>query len=386
MDPSMLTGQLATEIAAETSEILGYRVLITDNQGVVIGSAESERLGTMHQPSLEVVATGEPSSKTRAELSDIGVRPGITMPLTIDGATIGTVGIAGPPKTVRQLGRLVQRQTEILLRESLSQRTRVLHEHALAQLVRDITVYDERLVEDRVLAGRAEELGYDLSGERAAIAIESREEDKPLRVATVRAAFAGREDIVSEIASGRCLVLHQLSAARDPGRGIRASLIEHCHAALRTLHGHGHARARIGLGPIGRGIPALSLSCHEAGTALRLGRVCAPTEEVVDIEAFRVQQLLESVPGPARTRFTDSQLAELRACTDYEQLRATVLAWFRSGFNLVRTATLLGIHRNTVVYRLDKITRKTGSDIRTPECALPVFLACLTSQLDRTGG
>ncbi len=375
MDPAMLTVDLATEIATETSEILGYRVLITDNDGLVIGSGEPERIGTLHSPSIEVVATQRASSRTRAELADAGVRPGITMPITIDGATIGTVGIAGPPRTVRKLGRLVQRQTEILLRESLAHRTRVLHENAVAQLVRDIVMYDERVLEERVLTARAEELGYDLSGDRVAITVEPRDDRRPLRIQAVREVFPGREDIVTELAPERCLVLHRT------GRAPRERLVERCRSVLDTLRLRGGSDVRLGVGGIGRGVTALSRSCEEAGSALRIGTRCSPGEAVIDIEDVRVHQIVESVPAPVRSGFAERQLSALRARGDYEHLRATVIAWCTGGFHLGRTAALLNVHRNTVVYRLERIGQLTGTDIREPRHALAMHLACLADQL-----
>ncbi|WP_051899043.1 CdaR family transcriptional regulator [Sciscionella sediminilitoris] len=390
MDPSMLTTELATEIAKETSEILGYRVLITDNRGLVIGSGEPDRIGTMHSPSVQVAATQLASSKTRAELPDAGVRPGITMPIIIEGTTIGTVGIAGPVRTVRKLGRLVQRQTEILLRESFSQRTRVLRENAATQLVRDIVMYDERVLEEGVLRTRASELGYDLSGDRVAIAIESRDGTgtRAPRAQLVRDAFANRQDIVAELPQGRCVVLHRLSRSADPARAPRQRLLERCRAAANTLGGRGTV-VRIGIGGIGRGVAALAGSCADADSALRIGRKCFPAHEVLDIETVRMHQVLESVPVPARERYVGSQLSALRRCGDAGQLRSTVIAWCTSGFNLVRTAALLGVHRNTVVYRLDKISGETGADIRDPRSALPMYLACLAEELsgpDPDGG
>lgn len=58
-------------------------------------------------------------------------------------------------------------------------------------------------------------------------------------------------------------------------------------------------------------------------------------------------------------------------------LRQTIVAWCESGFNLVTTAQRLAIHRNTVIYRLDKISRLTARDVREPETAIAQYLACL---------
>jgi carbohydrate diacid regulator len=48
---------------------------------------------------------------------------------------------------------------------------------------------------------------------------------------------------------------------------------------------------------------------------------------------------------------------------DFPVLRETLLAWCECGFNLVTTAKRLSIHRNTVIYRLDKVSRLTARDV-----------------------
>src|ERR1700742_1796154 len=118
-------------------------VLITDENAQVIGSGDVCRVGTIHEASVAVVKSGVAASHNAEEAAAlVGVRPGITMPIVLDGAVVGTVGInggpTGAPAQVVRLGRLVQRQTEILLRESMFQRSRVLRDNRLPQLVRDI--------------------------------------------------------------------------------------------------------------------------------------------------------------------------------------------------------------------------------------------------------
>jgi len=71
-----------------------------------------------------------------------------------------------------RLGRLVQRQTEILLRESMFQRTRLLRENRLTQLVRDIVEFDPRIVDEQIIRAAGVELGYDLGQQRGAIMFE----------------------------------------------------------------------------------------------------------------------------------------------------------------------------------------------------------------------
>ncbi|MGF6880847.1 sugar diacid utilization regulator [Nocardia sp. GAS34] len=87
--------------------------------------------------------------------------------------------------------------------------------------------------------------------------------------------------------------------------------------------------------------------------------------------------MLDAAGHGARARFADAQLARLVIEPDYAALRDSLIAWCESGFNLVGTAARLSIHRNTVVYRLDKIAALTGRNPRDPKIAVAMYLACL---------
>jgi carbohydrate diacid regulator len=83
-----------------------------------------------------------------------------------------------------------------------------------------------------------------------------------------------------------------------------------------------------------------------------------------------------------RTRLVHALTADLRTLTDWPMLRQTVITWCETGFHLVRAAAALHIHRNTLVYRLNKIAQVTGRPVRDHRATLALYLACLADQLD----
>ena len=59
----------------------------------------------------------------------------------------------------------------------------------------------------------------------------------------------------------------------------------------------------------------------------------------------------------------------------------TLVAWCEGGFHLVHTSQALHIHRNTLLYRLEKIERLTGRPWRDHRATLTLYLACQADQL-----
>ncbi|MFJ9896117.1 CdaR family transcriptional regulator [Streptomyces sp. NPDC091280] len=390
----MLSPSLAQEIAGDTSAVIGFNVLITDAEGIVIGSGDSSRVGSFHEASVDVVRTKEPATHSASQAQLLrGVRPGVTLPLITNGQAVGTVGITGTPAQVRRFGLLVKRQTEILLRESVMLRSRLLAERAAEKLLADIASYDPQVVEGDFLVFRGAELGYDLRLRRVAVAFEvSVPHSAPRRpggtqtrdmalvrselLRTVGEFFADPQDIVASTAPGWIGVLHRLPAGRST-----ASLLADCRRVTDLIAAQDGLAARAGIGETATAVGGLHDSYQDACDALRLGARFAATDPVHLITDLRVHQVVTAVGQSARRRLLELTAAELRAQPDWPALRDTVTAWCESGFNLVRTAEALHIHRNTVVYRMNKIEQITGRPLREYRTAMALYLACLADRL-----
>jgi carbohydrate diacid regulator len=106
------------------------------------------------------------------------------------------------------------------------------------------------------------------------------------------------------------------------------------------------------------------------------------SDPVNAIDDLRIHQMLATLGQRPRARLVDALTTDLRAQNDWPALSQTVVAWCETGFNLVRAAAVLHIHRNTLVYRLNKIAQLTGKPVRDHPAALALYLACLADQLD----
>ncbi|TCC46833.1 sugar diacid utilization regulator [Kribbella capetownensis] len=376
----MLSGSLAQQIARDTSDVIGYNVLITDDAGIVIGSGDTGRVGSFHEASVDVLRSQQAAWHTAAEAQELrGVKPGMTLPIVIDGEAIGTVGITGSPRQVRRFGLVVRRQTEILLQESLELRSRLLRERALEELVRDIGSFDPDVLDPEFLVGRAAELGFDLTLPRTVLIVEVDEPVPAGHVTTLRPELLrtlrdalGPRALVTTMTSGRFAVL-PLVSTRPPVKLAALAV-----AAVARRH---ELSCRVAAGGTASGVTALHDAYADAVDALRLGRRVAPGSTTYSIEELRGHQVMAAVGQRTRARLIALVAGSLVAQADWPDLRRTLVAWCESGFNLVQTAQVLHIHRNTLIYRLEKIERLTGTPWRDHRASLTLYLACLADQL-----
>lgn len=367
-----LTPALAQEIATDLGAIIGLHVLITDGEGMIIGSGDPTRVGMLHSPSLDVMTTLEPTTTTVQQARTLRtVKPGITWPVVIAGTAVGTVGLTGNPRTVHRFGLIVQRQIEILIRESELLRSKLVREQALRDMVRDVAFFDADVIEPEALTSRASELGIDMRLPRVAIVVDvPASAHVPSMPRLVREVFGGSQDVIAELSPGRTAVLHH---RRDDPETACTSLVE----LTRFRH---DSPISVGIGEVADDVPRLHESYQDASAAARLGPVTDRTSHVFPIRRLRVHQLLDSTGHHARSHFAESLLGDLPATAGWPEARETLIAWAVSGFNLVRAAEILHIHRNTLIYRLDKLSRQCGQSVRDPATGIAVYLACLVDQ------
>ncbi|MEU0839827.1 sugar diacid recognition domain-containing protein [Streptomyces sp. NPDC005962] len=393
MDPlsghPVLTPQLAQEIAHDIGRITGFNVLITDPGAVVIGCGDLSRVGTVHEASLEVVRTGRPATHTAGQASRMrGVRHGTSLPITVGEEVIGTVCLTGEPAEVDRFGLVVRRQAEILLEEAALLRSRMLHERAVDDFVRDVALYDPEVVDAGAVDARAVELGLAPGAARAALLLEVRTAGEGAGVSritvlrTVREVFRDRQDVAGEQAAGRYVVL----AAAHGERAAPGRLADACGQLLSLLRERHGLDGRMAVGEPGKGTTGMHHSYRDAATALRIGPAVFPGERVFTACDLRIPHLLGSVPHHGRARFADAVLGDLRGQPDWPTLRETLIGWAEGGFHLVRAAERLHIHRNTLLYRLEKIGNLSGKRVREPVQAIEMYLACLTDVLAENTG
>jgi carbohydrate diacid regulator len=400
----MINPEVAQEIADKTTEIIGYNILVTDDAGIVIGSGDVDRVGTFHEASLETVQRGVMTSHDIAAAEQLeGVKPGVTLPVVLENRTVGTVGITGNPREVEPFGMVVKSQTEIMLRESLHLRIALLQERALESLVYDIANYDPAILEPEALVARGEELGYDLNLTRVSVVVDlaqfthlatsyrlssdNRTPELELQslklgvLRTIKDVFGDEQDLATSIGTGKFGVLHSLWP-NEEDKDLMSRTTARCRHLTESIQARHDIVANVGIGTVANSVPELKDSYQDAWNALHLGKRLARHRQVFHIGEFRVQELLLTVSYSSRKRFLQALLHPLKGQADWETLRSTIMAWCESGYNLVEASKALYIHRNTLIYRLNKIQELTGKSPRDYEHAFALYLACLLDRLD----
>ncbi len=120
----------------------------------------------------------------------------------------------------------------------------------------------------------------------------------------------------------------------------------------------------VGIGEERNTLSLLGQSYAEAKRALEIGGLFHPEECIYIFSHMLLERFLMGIPQEDCQHFHSLLFNRRTAKLFNEEMLQTIDMFFRKDLNLSDTARQLFIHRNTLVYRLDKVLRLTGLDLR----------------------
>lgn len=141
-------------------------------------------------------------------------------------------------------------------------------------------------------------------------------------------------------------------------------LTELALAVADTVHNEAGTQVHVGIGDPRKSIAHLPESYQEALTALEIGRVYLPEKTVLLYRRLIVERFLQEIPEEITQRYHQLMFGRRNVRLLNEEMIATIDKFFACSLNLSEAARQLYIHRNTLVYRLDKFQKATGLDLR----------------------
>lgn len=184
-----------------------------------------------------------------------------------------------------------------------------------------------------------------------------------------------QKDFVFNISEGDIVLIKETKA------GIESKDLEKlARSIVDTLQGEFYIRASIGIGTAVTGIKELARSFKEAQIALEVGKVFDSERIIVSYDNLGIARLIYQLP----TTLCDTFLHEVFKQGSIESLDHetlfTIQKFFENNLNVSETSRKLFVHRNTLVYRLEKIKKLTGLDLREFDHAIVFKVALMVKK------
>lgn len=182
----------------------------------------------------------------------------------------------------------------------------------------------------------------------------------------------GGRDFATAVDEKNVVVVKELTET-DASREI-----EHAAQSLKQhLEKEGIKDIRIAYGTVVNEIKEVSRSYKEAKMALDVGKIFFDERQIVAYSELGIGRLIYQLPIPLCKMFIKEIFGSKSPDEFDEETLTTIYKFFENSLNVSETSRQLFIHRNTLVYRLDKLLKSTGLDLRVFEDAITFKIALM---------
>ena len=156
------------------------------------------------------------------------------------------------------------------------------------------------------------------------------------------------------------------------------ALEEIASSLVDSIHMEAMVKVRVGYGNVVTQIPDISGSFQEAKMALQVGRIFYAEKDTISYSKLGIGRLIYQLPMSLCDMFIKEVFGEtIPDILEDEEAMSTISKFFENNLNISETARQLYVHRNTLVYRLERIEKAIGLDIRKFDDAMTFRIAVM---------
>ncbi len=220
---------------------------------------------------------------------------------------------------------------------------------------------------------RAKKLHIDTDVRRVVFIIETKNEKDANALETVRSLFSTKtKDFITAVDEKNIILVKEVKPNETyEDMAKTASMIED------MLNTEVMTQVHIAYGTVVSEIKEVSRSYKEAKMALDVGKIFYESRSIIAYSNLGIGRLIYQLPIPLCKMFI-KEIFDGRSPDEFdEETLTTINKFFENSLNVSETSRQLYIHRNTLVYRLDKLQKSTGLDLRVFEDAITFKIALM---------
>lgn len=220
---------------------------------------------------------------------------------------------------------------------------------------------------------RSKKLHIAADVKRVVIVIET-ENTKESNVLELLRGYKGNtgKDFVTAVDENNVIIVKELSASDG-----NAEIDKEADGVVTFLEKEGIGNVHIAYGTIIGEIKEVSRSYKEAKMALDVGKIFFGEKNIIAYSELGIGRLIYQLPIPLCKMFIKEIFDGKNPDEFDEETLTTINKFFENSLNVSETSRQLFIHRNTLVYRLDKLQKSTGLDLRVFEDAITFKIALM---------
>ncbi len=353
----MVSNQILQSTIDGLKNITRREISVIEREGKVIASTEDEFMNKTIEAAENFI-----SSPAESQL----VQGYHYFKVFDNGVTEYVVSIKGEDDETYRIGKITAFQIQNLL---IAYKERYDKDNFIKNLL-----LDNLLLVD--IYSRAKKLHVENNVRRIVYLIET-EIDKDMNIVEiVRSIFPTKlKDFVTAI-DERSIILVKELKEKDSLEEIEKI----AKILYDTLTTEAMSKVYVAMGTIVNDLKNVSSSYKEAKMALEVGKIFEPDKSIVNYHQLGIGRLIYQLPASLCKMFINEVLHGISMEQFDDETLVTVSKFFDNNLNVSETSRQLYIHRNTLVYRLDKLQKMTGLDLRNFDDAIIFKITLMVSK------
>ncbi|MBR6115674.1 MAG: helix-turn-helix domain-containing protein [Oscillospiraceae bacterium] len=243
------------------------------------------------------------------------------------------------------------------------------------------TIFIKNIISDNILPGdiyvRAKELHFATDVPRAVFLIRQTDRADMSALETVSEMFPDRQkDFVLSVNENDLVLIKELTAVSENNK----ELYDIANAIEEKLRTDLNIRCVIGIGTTARHLRVLADKYKEAQVAIDVGKVFDTEKTVIHYDNLGIGRLIYQLPTTLCEMFLGEVFKKKPIEALDQETLYTINKFFENNLNVSETSRKLFVHRNTLVYRLEKIKKLTGLDLREFDHAIIFKVALMVKK------
>ena len=221
---------------------------------------------------------------------------------------------------------------------------------------------------------RAKKLHIEADVRRVVMILELNQEKDHSSVESVKSLFGGKSrDFITAVDEKSIIIVKEL----EEGEGY-PEMDKLAHTIMDTLDLNKDGEdVHMAYGTIVNELKEVSRSYKEARMALDVGKIFFGDREVIAYSSLGIGRLIYQLPVSLCESFLSEIFGEEVPDGFDEETTLAVNRFLQNNLNIAETARQLHMHRNTLIYRLEQIQKRTGLDLRCFEDAMTFKIATM---------
>ena len=223
------------------------------------------------------------------------------------------------------------------------------------------------------ILNRSQKLHIEMHARRVVFLVETDRDKDAGMMETLRSLFpGGSRDFITAVDGKDIIVVKEMNEDET-----YEDLDRIAHTLVDMLGSEAMANVRVSYGTVIQDIKEVSRSYKEAKMALDVGQIFYSDRHVVAYGNLGIGRLIYQLPLPLCKMFIREIFGDDGPVEFDEETLTTIDKFFENNLNVSKTSRELYIHRNTLVYRLEKLKKMTGLDILIFEDAITLQIALM---------